>query len=296
MNRAIRVGLMAVLLAAGAVAEAEAQRTPERRVRVEALRRGWLGISYTTTSDQRMSVDDVLPDSPAGRAGLQVGDTIVRWNGRADAGTAAMEARLQPGDTVQLRVRRTGERDRDVTVVVDERPRVFARTRGSDDVIVFNPGPMVRAMRIHVDSLGIHADSLQQRLRVMFRDSLGPRLRELERVRIELPRIHVRESMPGVYGVEVGARSVAGAEFAEINQGLSEYFGTDRGVVVLRVGPETPAARAGLQAGDVVVRANDFLIERVADLRQAVSRDRDDAVELDVIRKGQARKVELRWE
>lgn len=289
--------MLAVLLAGAFATGAEGQRTPERRARAEALRRGWLGISYTTDAEGRISVDDVVPDSPAGRAGLQEGDTIVRWNGQSDAAEAAMGARLEPGDTVKLRVRRRGERDRDVAVIVAERPRTFARVRSGDDVIFVDPGAMMRGLRIHVDSLGLHADSLQRRLRVMFRDSLGPRLRELERIRVELPRVRVRElEGPGVYGFEIGTRSVAGAEFAEINAGLSEYFGTERGVVVLRVGPETPAARAGLQAGDVVVRANGFQIERVSDLRQAVSRDEDRTVELDVVRKGQARKVEMRWE
>ena len=41
-------------------------------------------------------------------------------------------------------------------------------------------------------SLGLHADSLHRRLRVMLADSLGPRLRELERMpgmRFEVRRL-----------------------------------------------------------------------------------------------------------
>lgn len=298
MSRLIRMALVATVLAVGLATEAAAQRAPGARARMEALRRGWLGISYTEREDQRFVIDEVVPDSPAGRAGLQEGDTVVQWNGRTDAAAAVLDARLQPGDSVQLRVRRGGARDRDITVVVGERPRSYARMRGrGDDVIIINPGPLMEGLRIHVDSLGIHADSLQRRLRGLFRDSLGPRLRELERsipdLRIEMGR---GRGDRGVYGFEVGARSVAGAEFAELNEGLSEYFQAERGVLVLRVGPETPAARAGLQAGDVVVRANGFQIERIGDLRQAVSRARDRAVELDVIRKGQPRKLQMSWD
>src|SRR5690606_25497537 len=59
---------------------------------------------------------------------------------------------------------------------------------------------------------------------------------------------------PDVQFIHVlGERGVAGAEFAELNPALAEYFaGVTEGVLTLRVAPATPAARAQLEPGDVV--------------------------------------------
>ncbi|MGI9039489.1 MAG: hypothetical protein ACR2GQ_11625, partial [Gemmatimonadota bacterium] len=46
---------------------------------------------------------------------------------------------------------------------------------------------------------------------------------------------------------------LAGAEFRPLTPALAEYFPVDEGLLVLRVLPETPAARLGLRDGDVVV-------------------------------------------
>lgn len=307
------IAFFLLFAALAAVPAAEAQRPrPEDRARAEAQRRGWLGFSYSDReNDGSLLVLEVLPGSPAERAGLREGDRIVRWNDRADPLEIATGTVLQPGDEVRLRVRREGERDRDLVVTAGERPRDLVQMRRGPggDVIVIDPGPLAERfrwygdnLRVHLDSMALHADSLHSRLRVMLRDSLGPRLRELERVRVPPVEIRVREldgrrtPRPLAYSFEVGARSVAGAEFAEINEGLAGYFETERGVLVLRVAPETPAARAGLQAGDVVVRAGGQPVQSVGELREAVARSRDRAVELRVVRKGQAREVELRWE
>lgn len=307
--------LLAALLSLMTAPALQAQERPERRARAETLRPGWLGFAYTTVAGpegERLLIERVLEGSPAERAGIEVGDTVVQWNGRADVARALLENPLRPGETVRLRVRRAGERDRELTVRVGERPREFVEMRrGRDDeVIVIRPGAVLEALRlnsdslrIRLDSLAVHADSLHRRLRVMLRDSLGPRLREMER---EIPDVHIRmrrgvEGEPGRMeplrlDFDLGARAVAGAEFTRINEGLSDYFGVERGVVVLRVAPSTPAARAGLQAGDVIVEANGSAVDDVRSLRRAVSRARERTVELEVIRKGKRRSLSMRWE
>jgi S1-C subfamily serine protease len=84
-----------------------------------------------------------------------------------------------------------------------------------------------------------------------------------------------------------------------MNPGLSAYFGTDEGALVLRVAPGTPAARAGLQPGDVVLEANDREVDSVDDLRNAVARAqgmRPRAVQLEILRQGRRQDIDLRWE
>lgn len=89
-------------------------------------------------------------------------------------------------------------------------------------------------------------------------------------------------------GFFAGTRAVAGAELSELNPGLAEYFGTTDGVLVLNAREGTPAARAGLAPGDVIVRANDVDVRTIADLRRAIERGpRGQPVTLDVLRRGQ---------
>ena len=155
---------------------------------------------------------------------------------------------------------------------------------------------MARALRerFHMDSLAINADSLQRSFRMLYRDSLGSRLRELsDEIRLMVPEGTSRTV------IALGSRSVAGAEFEEMNEGLSSYFGTDEGALVLRVSPGTPAAQAGLRAGDVVLEADGRDVNSVDDLRSALARaqrNRPRAVELEILRKGRRESVDLRWE
>jgi S1-C subfamily serine protease len=92
-----------------------------------------------------------------------------------------------------------------------------------------------------------------------------------------------------------GQRAVAGAEFHELDAELGRRFGVERGLLVLRVAPETPAARAGLQPWDVVVAARGAGIASVSQLRDALgSRAGNEPLSLEVIRDGRRRELSLR--
>jgi C-terminal processing protease CtpA/Prc len=94
--------------------------------------------------------------------------------------------------------------------------------------------------------------------------------------------------------LEVGARTVAGAEFSELNAELAQYFrGTGEGLLVLRVAPETPGARAGLRPGDVVVRASGRAIRTIRDLRLSIASAGRQPVTIDVVRQGQRHELRL---
>lgn len=95
-------------------------------------------------------------------------------------------------------------------------------------------------------------------------------------------------------GMTIGRRAVAGAELSELNAGLAEYFGATEGVLVLNARDGTPAARAGLRAGDVILRADDTAITSIMDLRRAIDRARaGTSVRLEVQRRGERVSVTL---
>jgi S1-C subfamily serine protease len=81
-----------------------------------------------------------------------------------------------------------------------------------------------------------------------------------------------------------------------MNEGLGRYFRTSEGLLVLQVAPESPAARGGLEAGDVVVRAGGRDVKDVGDLREAFSDADARTVRLTVVREGRRRELDVRWE
>lgn len=298
-----------------AVEPLEAQRGP--RSEEPRAQRGWLGISFDPERQAagEYVVEEVALDSPAEAADIKPGDRIVQWNGSAAVADALRGRRLSVGDTVQLRIAREGERDRDLTLVAEPRELFVERRAGRDrDVIVIRPGEILRRMRINPEDLEESIDSVHARLRVLLRDSLGPRIERLER---RLPNARI-EILPGDsafmfrdglgMAVAGGRSAVAGAALADLTPELGSYFGSDRGALVLRVAPDTPASEAGLLEGDVIVKADDTEITSVADLRRAVgprtsrarprppvdgSEARDAPVELDIIRRGNRYSITL---
>lgn len=64
-------------------------------------------------------------------------------------------------------------------------------------------------------------------------------------------------------------RALAGAELQELRPGM-EGHGVIDGVVVSRVDPDTPAARAGLRPSDVITAVNGQPVKSLADLSRAI--------------------------
>jgi S1-C subfamily serine protease len=95
----------------------------------------------------------------------------------------------------------------------------------------------------------------------------------------------------------LGERGVAGAEFVELNPGLAQYFaGVTDGLLTVRVAPATPAARARLEPGDVVVSVGGRPVQSVGELRVALlnaATSKPQEVRLEVVRKGERRELRL---
>ena len=138
-----------------------------------------------------------------------------------------------------------------------------------------------------------YLDDLRLRTLAIVADSLPRGLRRL----LMLPVLLVLISMLQVAALRFvgsGMRGVAGAELEEMNDGLARYFGTDSGLLVLRVSDGTPADRSGLESGDVVLEANGRQLSSVEVLRDEIARNR--AVDLDVLRGGERRALRITWE
>jgi len=268
---------------------------------------GYMGIYFEFDDQGRAEVRDVVDGSPADRAGVRPGDVVVRLNGRAPTRQAidALRETLDRGDSVRLRVSHDGQ-EVDRLVIAAARPtRVATVMPGMGHGAWVIPGDGRVVIRLdsvagRMDSLMVRMDSLRTRLRMRGRDSLVFRYDTLIRVwsdslRRSLPRMEGQWRAAAPFIAEFGSRTVAGAEFTEMNAGLGRYFHTTDGLLVLEVSPQTPSARGGLQAGDVVLEAAGRKVERVRDLREAFARADGREVQLSVLRDGRRQQLSVRW-
>jgi serine protease Do len=67
-----------------------------------------------------------------------------------------------------------------------------------------------------------------------------------------LPRLPVG----GPFPISPGSPAPIGFEGETLSPQLAEFFGVKEGVLVRTVNPKTPAEKAGLKAGDVVIKVN----------------------------------------
>jgi predicted metalloprotease with PDZ domain len=301
--------LPAALLAALALqpAAAAAQVVSGTVVRSGTLSCGWLGINFDRAGGV-MAVRSVENPSPAQRAGVVAGDTVLRINGAAAARDGFVRAPIiNPGDTVRMTLRRA-QRERDVRIVAEPRPGGCALQS-----IVIDADSMRRLMRVYIDSSLAILDTLRlPRIHIERGDQGHLFLRRpdgrVDTLRMfhgeltdsALARVHgslrEREGQPLTFHwVDVGARAIAGAEFSELTPELAAGLRLDTrtGLLVLKVAPGTPAARAGLEAGDVIVRARGQSVHSISELRAAVAAQRDQPVPLEVLRQGQRRTLTL---
>lgn len=354
------------------VAPAAAQQT----VHVRQGAPGWLGISYDVQWVQegaacspQVVVESVVHGSPAERAGLRAGDAILTLDGEPVPGgrLQVLAARLQPGDSIRLRVLREGA-DREIMAVADRRPdRPVSILMERDFQSSVVPVVEVDGDRLIARNLdtGWSTDRLRSyRLsrsdgRTEYRSltgwsttdldekvvrlltcadstrAMGPVWAEPGQVRVNMQRLQERadslrviitrralerqEDVKVLTGVPappneptvmfvgpegnftfrvedhvaVGLRGVAGAELTALEPELAEYFrNADRGLLVLRIAPDTPADRAGLVPGDVVIAANGRRLESVPELRQILTLPQAGGIDLRVVRRG--RTLDLR--
>ncbi len=91
-------------------------------------------------------------------------------------------------------------------------------------------------------------------------------------------------------------RGRLGVGIQDVNQALAESFGLKKtaGALVTAVEKDSPAAKAGIEAGDVIVRYNGTELSTSAQLPVLVSNTKPGEVaKLDVVRKGEAKRIDV---
>jgi len=205
-------------------------------------------------------VQEVREGSPGAKAGMKKGDIITDFDGehvRSARHLSRLVAETPEGRTVKTAVLREGKRV-DLSVTPEsgthagrriERefefkvppPDVFAGRPGDDEMM--GPGPGSRKF---------------------FFDVRPP-----------------KGGGPGDFMWFAPGRARLGVGIEELTPQLAEYFGTKDGVLVTSVEPDTPAAKAGLKAGDVITSVNGKAVSDGGELIEAVQ-SADDGAEVTV--------------
>jgi serine protease Do len=199
-------------------------------------------------SDERGAlVKDVQEGTPAAKAGLKADDVIVRFDGEAvrSASQLSRLVRETPsGRPIAIEVNRGGAVQR-LTATLDEGGRHFGLLGDNDDMHIGVPPVAPMAPMAPVPP-------------VPSMDQLEPLIRE--------GMDHARRS----FWIERPGR--LGITYQELSGQLARYFNVEDGsLLVSNVNADTPAAKAGLKAGDVIVKLDGKDVSR-QDLREQVAK------------------------
>jgi predicted metalloprotease with PDZ domain len=258
---------------------------------------GWLGIHYvceieTWAKNGELFVKHsgyplvaaVEPGSPAYRAGIEAGDTIIAYNNEdLDGHVFSLTKLLKPGSKLSVRIHRA-KGSYDIPVVVARRARY------APDV-----GAIAPRVRVEIDSV----TGLAQRMIIRSREA--PRsmtiVSDAGTPSAVAPALPTVPPTPAVAPVVVWSTTtaLAGAEVARVTPDLGESFGVKNGVLVLSVGANTPASRAGLRGGDVITRVDGRDVETPLQFQRSLQRANDDEVRLTVVRKRKTIEVRMGW-
>jgi len=211
---------------------------------------------FKLSSQNGVVVDEVMKDSAAEKAGVKAGDVVVQFDGESVRSAAQLTRLVREtvaGRTVKMVVVRDGKR-LDLDVAPAEAENLFKIDMADDATpslekrleIVPERGQMYRFDR--------RTPAPGQPL------PPGGAMRWQQRTPMPVPEGDVLQWFGEGGGVgnfvfSMG-RGRLGVNVQELTPDLAAYFGVKDGLLVSAVQAETPAAKAGIKAGDVIGTVN----------------------------------------
>lgn len=202
-----------------------------------------------------VAIEKVMEGSPAEKAGLQAGDVIVRFNGEEITSVRKLTRLLgetSPDHQAKLTVIRTGGE------------REFIATLGKRPMPKFEEGGFSMNMP-----------------RAPFPQGDFPTMPPMPRME-QVPRVEGSPEGPFVWRVGSGRR--IGVGVTPLTKQLSEHFGVTGGVLINEVRADSPAAKAGLKAGDIIVEIDGKEVKGEGDLIRAIGEKKEGDVSLTIMR------------
>ena len=227
---------------------------------------GYLGVDFENLTKKQRTELHVPPnvgvaiaavdhDAPAGKAGLRCNDVIVKLNGKkAEHAEDLIDAlhKMDPGQTVVLNIMRDGT-----------------------------------PMELHVvlaDRNTIEKQAWSQHYTVPDPSALPPQTSFFGSMPAEIGKS--LGSNGGLMSYIPGTPPYTGIALDILNPQLARYFGlkNSTGLLVKSIDPDSPGLRAGIQAGDVICKADDVPMTSRSRWNHALRTNRNAAIKVQVLR------------
>ncbi|HVE56751.1 MAG TPA: PDZ domain-containing protein [Pyrinomonadaceae bacterium] len=217
-----------------------------------------------------VAVEKVVENSPAAQAGLQAGDVIIRFEGEEIESVRKLSrliAEIAPDHQVKLTILRNGS-EQEITATMGKR-EVPAMFNGNFKMEMPN----------------------FENLPKMPEGQLMPKMPDMSK----LPQVPALPNGQGgafiwkgdgETGFFFGANRQIGISVSSLTKQLGEYFGAPdgKGLLINNVRENSPAAKAGLKAGDIIVEADGKEIKNNTDLIRTLNEKKEGDVQLTIIR------------
>ena len=214
-----------------------------------------------------VAVGEVLDGSPAQAAGLQKGDVIIRLNGddiTSSRKLTRLIGEISPDHTAKLTVMRGGS-EREINVTVGKRPE----PKFFDGSFRFPEG----LEKLEVPKMEYFE---------------FPNMDNIPNID-KLPRFEGKPGEPFVWSF--GSRRQIGVGLTPLTKQLSDHFGVENGALVNTVRENSPAAKAGLKAGDIIVEVDGKAVKGEMDVIRVLGEKKDGDVTLTYVRDRNRRSV-----
>jgi len=231
---------------------------------------------YGMREARGVGITQVVKDSPAEKAGLRKDDVITRFEGDSVTSVRKLNrlvSEVAPDQTVKLGISRGGG-EQEVAVTIAKRNESFGAG----------------------DWQGLERLKDLDKLKGLDKIEGLDRLKELERNMPPGANVWKWEG-PGPDGMvfSVGNHRRIGIGTTQLTKQLADYFGVadGQGVLVTSVVDDSPAAKAGLKAGDVITAIDGEKIDGSGDLARGINKKKDGDVTLTVIRNKNQRTINV---
>jgi serine protease Do len=108
------------------------------------------------------------------------------------------------------------------------------------------------------------------------------------KMKLEFPKI---ASADGKFIFAFGSDRRIGVSTQPLTKQLAEYFGVSEGLLITSVNENSPAAKAGLKAGDVITAVDGEKVDSPGDVSRIINKKEDGSVSLTIVRDRSARTI-----
>ena len=213
-----------------------------------------------------VAVEKVMDGSPAQTAGLQSGDVLLKFNGEEVTSVrklTRMIGEVAPDHQARISVLREGN-ERELTVTLGKRP-------------------MPKFER------GVFGATAPGRLGRLEFPPMAPMPPMSE---APLFRTYPGDDQDVFVFRSIGGRRI-GISVTGLTKQLSDHYGIEGGVMINNVRENSPAAKAGLKAGDIIVEVEDKKIKGDVDLIRSIGEKKEGSVNLTIVRGGNRQTISV---